>query len=170
MSFGILVGQGNSGGSTPFFVTKRANPDSPGQFQAMVSSGDLLKSLQPSDNLTITGLNSWFPLIANDVIWIYIVIDSYAAQSATIQSYGLGNNGFDPTTEAWDNEGGFVQDDAGTPPSQIAANCMIAESVPDAKGNPSITQKLFSNLIMTNCFLVFEPAIFPLPSPYGRYV
>jgi hypothetical protein len=165
-----VLGNITSSNTVPFFVTTRTNPSNSSLFQAKVSIGDLLLSLQPSNNLTITGLDTWFNLDANDLIWIYITVLNYAATAATIQSYGQGNSRFTPTLAAWDDTGGFVQDDGGIPPKQIAANCMVAESTANSNGKPVITQKLFNNLLIENCSIDGVAAIFPFPSTYGRYI
>jgi len=168
MGLGILIGNGSSTANTPFLVKTRKNSQS-GLWEAYVNFGDLLNSLQPDDNTTITGLETWIPLDANDVLWIEITISNYSIIGATLHSYGLGDSEFDPTAAPWDN-GGFVQDDNGTPPKQISASCIIAQSEPDTNGSPSVTQKLFSNLLLMACCLDGFPAIFPFPSPYGRYI
>jgi hypothetical protein len=166
-------GSGVAGGS-PWQVTMRPDPDNPGQFQAMVNvNSDLLNSLCPNDWTAVTGLGSWFPLIANDVIWIYIIVAGssgyFTVTSGTIQSYGMGNSGFNPSLYAWDNTGGYVQNDGGSPPNQIAANVMIAYTQPDTNGNPYLFQACSTHLMMRNLNIDGEAAIFPLPSPYRRY-
>jgi hypothetical protein len=147
---------------TPFQVTTRPDPNNPGQFQAMVNlQSDLLISSQPNKNLTVTGLNTWFPFIANDLISLYIVISKYVVQSATIQSYGMGTTTFDPTLAAWSSgDNSYVFNDGATPPFQIGANIMLAYSTPDALGNPYLVQAQFDHILLENCSIDGYPAIY----------
>lgn len=139
-------------------------------FATVNKKSDLLLSLKPNDNITVTGLGSPFPFIpGNDLIWIYMVVASQTVTSATIQSYGQGNSGFNPTLNAWDNSGGYVQDDGGTPPDQIAANVMIFESYTDGLGNVVNKQQANTHFVIKNMCIDGQPAQFVQPSPYGRY-
>lgn len=152
----------------PFQVTIRRIDA--GTYQAKINyNSDLLLSLKPSDNLPISGLDTWFPLIANDVIWIYIVVSNQTAVSAKIQSYGQGDGGFNPTLAAWDDDGGYVQDDGGSPPNQIAANVMLGWSTPDASGAPRFVQVASTHFVVKSMCIDGRPAQFVQPSPYGKY-
>lgn len=161
----------------PFQVLWRPNPDDPSgnTFQAMVNvESDLLQSLRPDDNLTITGLGSWFDFIPNDVIALYIVVDPssypYVATSATIQSYGQETTIFDPTKDAWSmDDDSYVFDDGGSPPQQIGINFLIAYSTPDDAGKPFLVQACDTHLVLQMTAIDYVPALFPLPAPYRRY-
>lgn len=170
-----LVGRATPLGDFPWKVTKRAKRDEegrvlPGQFQALVSiNSDILLSPKLDDNLEVTGLGSWFDLISSDVIWIYVVVSDQSATSATIQSYGQGNSGYNPTAGAWDDSGGFVQNDGGTPPSQIALNQMIAYTTPDLKGNPYLIQSAFNHFEVYSRCVEGLPAQMMKPASSRRY-
>lgn len=156
--------------TSPFVVSTRPKAGAPGLYEMMVGQGYLLKSLKPSDILTIPNLKTWLPFIANDVIWIYLTIAAGVVTAATIQSYGNGNAGFNPTLNVWDNTGGYVQDDGTTPPSgpnQIALNILIATGSTDAV--PIVNQKVNTNLLLVNDCISGKAAIVATPSPYGGY-
>lgn len=111
--------------------------------------------------MTITGLDTWFDLIANDVIALYIVVSDYTAVSATIQSYGQGTTTFDPTLAAWDSgDNSYVFDDGGTPSKQIGINILIAYSTPKGDGSPYLVQAQFDHLLLENCDIEGQPAIY----------
>lgn len=131
-------------------------------YQAMVNpDSTLMLSNKPNDNLAITGLGTWFNFIANDVVALYIIVATYAATSATIQSYGVGNTTFDPTLSAWQpSDNSYVFDDAGTPPSQIGINILLGYSTPDSLGKPYFVQAQFNHLLLENCTIDGFPAIY----------
>jgi hypothetical protein len=167
------TGGSGAGQQTPWQVTVRADPANPGQFQAMVNvNSDLLNSLAPDDYATVTGLGTWFPLIANDVIWLELAIGGLFATSATIKSYGMGNSEFDPAiTNPWSTNS-FVQNDGGSPPdgpNQTFAIFLVAYATPDSNGNPYLVQACSTHLVMENRNINSLAAVFPGPSPYRRY-
>jgi len=174
--------------SFPFQVTWQPKPDNPEgtTFQASIEyNSSLMKSLKPSDRQTITGLNpappytehnpkNWFDLIANDLIWLEITTSStYTITAATIKSYGMGDV-MDPTLDAWDASGdSFICNDGAVAPAvpvQTKCRVVIAQSVPDADGKPTLTQLLRTHLLMTNCAIDGQAALFPFPAPYGPYI
>lgn len=167
-------GGASSGSIHPWKVSMRENPDTPGQFQALVYlNSDLLKSLRPDDGQTVTGLNTWFDLINNDVIWIEIPISSYAPTGASIDSYGQGDDAFVPTAQPW-TEGGYVEavDNENTSSPQNKLRIMLAYTQPDEiTGNPVLYQKAYTNFYLSYfpSGILARPALIALPSPYGRY-
>jgi hypothetical protein len=166
-----LVGRGGGSSSFnhPWKVSVRPKADAEGEFEAMVNSNSyLLQSLQPDDDQTVTDLGTWFDFIANDVIWIEITIDAGEITGASIDSYGQGDSTFDPTADAY-TSGAFVEDDGGSPLSQTKARMIIAYSVPDGDGNPTLTQVAFNHVVMRYFCLLGISTGFPMPSPYGRY-
>lgn len=150
----------------PFQITPKPDPANPGQFLAQVNTDStVMKSLKPDDNLTVTGLGTDFPFIANDVIALYIVVSQsptpYAAVSATIQSYGAGTTTFDPTLGPWNPiDNSFVFDDGGTPPKQIGINILLGYSTPDLLGNPYFVQAQTTHMLLENCDINGKPAIY----------
>lgn len=148
----------------PFGISTRADPGDPtgNTFQAMVNlASDILQSLKPNDNLAVTGLGAWFPLIATDVIALWIPVSSYAPVSATIQSYGLGTTTFDPTLAAWSSgDNSYVFDDGMTPPSQIGINILLAYSTPDPTGKPFLIQCQLNHVLLELGFIEGEPALY----------
>jgi hypothetical protein len=161
------IGRGGSSGSAnhPWKVSVRPKAGFPGEFEAMVnSSSDLLQSLQPNDNQTVTGLGTWFELIADDVIWIEITIDAGEVTGASIDSYGQGDSTFDPTADAYTSDA-FVEDDGEASPSQIKARMLVAFT----DSNISLTQVAFNHVVMRYFCLLGISTAFPFPSPYGRY-
>lgn len=106
--------------STPFQVIKRANPESPGTFQASIYwDSSILKSIIPDDTLTIVGLanaptpigdgdRNWFTLIPEDFIWVDVAVDNFGVPtgSAHVGSYGLGSTPtFEPGSPPGDGTG-----------------------------------------------------------------
>jgi hypothetical protein len=158
-------------GYDPFQVVMRSAPGNPNEFEAAVNpDSDLLKSLLPSDSLSITGLGVWFPFIGNDLISLYITVANYVGLTATIQSYGRGNTSFDPNTRAWNGDDDcFVFDNGSSPPSQSGINLLIAYSYPSSTGAPVLIQSARDHLILTNCAIDGRPAIYPFPAPNRRY-
>lgn len=158
----VIAGAAAAATTFPFKITWRVNPSNPSLFQAMVEADStVMLSGQPNNNLAVTGLGTWFDFLSTDVIALYIVVASYVAISATIQSYGQGNTTFDPTLAAWNaGDNSYVFDDGGTPPSQIGINILLGYSTPDANGNPFLVQSQFTHVLLENCSIDGEPAIF----------
>jgi len=156
----------------PFQITWGPDPANPGQYLAKVNpDSTLMLSCKPNDNLAITGLGVSFPFIANDVIALYIVVSDYAAQSATIQSYGMGTTTFDPTLEAWGTgDNTYVFDDGATTPNQkqIGINILLGYSTPDSTGKPYFVQTQFTHMLLVNCVIDGYAAIYDF-SPRERY-
>lgn len=134
----------------PFNLAVRRNPDDPLLFQAMVNEdSDCMLSMKPTNWISIVGLGTWFNLIANDVITIYMPVTNYIPTSAHVQSYGMGTTTFDPTSDPWNSgDNGIVFDDSATPPAQAGLNIMIAYSTPDAHDNPYVIQCQNNHLLI----------------------
>ena len=129
---------------------------------------DVLKSLKPDDGAAVTGLDTWFDLIATDVIWLECTVASYAITESNVNSYGQGDAEFDPTAAAW-TTGGYVTDDGGSPPEQDAARVMLAYAYPGDAGEPVLVQTAFDHFLVKNICVDDFAAIFLMPSPYRKY-
>lgn len=163
--------QSNISAPFPFQVLTRPKKGSPGSFEAKVElHSDLMKSGQPNDNLTITGLDTWFAFIATDVICVSIDVTDLVPSGATIRSYGQGNTTFDPTFPAWDpTMDGYLVSDGGDPAAQAGAFILIASSVPDDHGNPKLTQHQFTHMLLEEKCIAGISSIFDW-SHRSRYV
>ena len=146
----------------PFQVIWRKNPANPLLFQAMVNlDSSLLKSQNLFDNVAITGLNTWFDCTANDTFWLMGAVSSLALSgSPTIHSFGQGHTDYNPAASDW-TTGGTVENDSASPPNQTFFRKVIAVSVADGAGRPSITNKVSTNLKLVNETIAGLPAIYP---------
>jgi len=151
----------------PFQVLWRYNPADPTKntFQAMVGlNSSLLLSSNLFDNTPITGLNTWFNLLANDTIWMRATVSGYVVTpgTPTIHSFGNGDTDYNPTAAPW-TTGGIVENDGASPPNQTLFRKVIAVSTADVNGKPSIKQYVTTDMVIKNIFLTPEPAIYPYP-------
>jgi hypothetical protein len=150
----------------PFQVVSRITPGSLGPgftFQAMVLlNSNLLKSQNLYDTIAVTGLNTWFPLDANDTGWLLGTVTALVASGPTIHSFGQGHTDYDPAALPW-TAGGIVENDSATPPNQTLFRRVIFTSVPDSNGQPVITQKTWTDLVTKNTPIAELPAIYPMP-------
>lgn len=167
----ILPGNGGGGDSDhPFKVTLREKADSPGEFEGKVSLNSiLLKSLSPADKQTITGLNTWFDVILEDVIWLELTISAGAITAAAIKSLGNGDSGFDPSIIPPYISGSYVEDDGAGTPAQNVARALIAWTRAEL-GSDFLAQSCETHLMMSRIFCSQGiGTIFPYPSPYGAF-
>lgn len=157
----------------PFQVTWRTNPaDSSGntfQFKVQLNS-----SLYPSsslgasggNNLVITGLDTWTNMTANDTFWLVAAVDpttlTVTAGTPTIHNYGNGNSDYDPTASPI-SVGGIVEQNTSSPPVQIWLRKVIADSIADANGKPTIRQYVQTDLVIYNVAIYGYPAVYPYP-------
>lgn len=148
----------------PFTVRWRLNPSDPSLFQAKVElKSNLQNSTSPSDNVPITGLDTWFPLNANDTIWLVASVAglTVTAGTPTIHSYGQGHDDFNDSAEAW-TPGGIVEDDDDEEePEQIVFRRPIAISTADDDGKPNIKQMTNTQLVVKNVSIEGRAAIYP---------
>lgn len=168
----IKPGKGGSSAASdhPFKVTVREKEGESGVYEAIVGTGNLMKSLKPNDTQTITGLDAYFDLIATDAIWLEVGFTDNAVSSAQINSWGEGDS-FDVTAQAWTTDS-FVEDDSATAaPGEIemvVARILIAHiETPDDV--PELTQVVNTDLVMTSCAIYNRGAIYPFAT-YGTYV
>jgi len=143
-------GEGGSTEEHPFKVLQRNNgtAESPNWQWKVILESSLYKSERPNDKQTITGLDTWFEAIGNDAIWLGIVFDAAGlVTSASIDSWGQGDD-FDITKDAWSGENGYCEDDGGDPPVHQTTRKLIAYSVAGDNGQPILTQKLKSDLLI----------------------
>ncbi len=169
-------GIGSDPGTHPFKITIRpkagANPGT--AFEMMVEAESyILKSLQPNDVVTVTGLGVWNPCVDSDLMWIYIVILSGVIHSAALQSKGMGSgNGFDPNAAAWTSTGYIVDDGAPPPtgPNQITLNIPIGSTGSGSgAGLPPLKQKLFNNILIESECISGRAALVAKPAPYAGF-
>ena len=151
----------------PFQVIWRNNPADPtgNTFQAKVQlNSNLLLSSNLYDTTPITGLDTWFALDANDTIWLSAAVSSLAVTpgTPTIHSYGMGNSDYSPGATPW-TTGGIAENDSGSPPNQTLFRKVVATSVADAKGKPSIKQYVQTDMVVQNISLNGEAAVYPYP-------
>ncbi|MBU3720744.1 MAG: hypothetical protein FGM22_08310 [Burkholderiaceae bacterium] len=173
-----LWARGRGAGATaqhPFQVLMRTKPGTEDQYQAGVVYGSALyKSLRPTDKVTISGLLSadgasgWFDLIATDAIWLGIVFNSSGVVTAArIDSWGAGDD-FDVTQVAWSGENGYVEDDDDPDnPVHQTSRKLIAYTVPDEAGVPSLTQVMFRDQILRDVAIDGRPARYPFDHEGG---
>lgn len=152
----------------PFKLSVRQ--PSPGTYEGMISLDSwLLKSLKPNDKIVITGLGVWFPLIANDVIWLGVLFDRDGeVTSASIDSYGQGDT-FVVSANAWADNHAYVEDDGEDRPKHQASRMLVAYTQPGDAGQPVISQCCFNHLLLRAICVDNRPAQFPFPSPYRPY-
>lgn len=160
--------------SVPFGVSWRINPNDPSgnTYQAMVNvDSDLLLSLKPTNNMTVTGLGSWFDFIPNDVITLWIPVTDGVPQSATIQSYGQGTTTFDPDANAWaSGDNSYVINGGSGTAEQTGINVMLAYSIPRTdNGKPYLIQCITTHLRLEWGAIDGLGAYFPFSAPSRRY-
>lgn len=164
----MTIGGGDSG-DHPFKVTIR--PKESGGFEAKVNiNSSLMKSLRPDDRQVISGLDTWFNCIANDVIWLGIVFTpgTSTIESASIDSYGQGDV-FVVSENAWSGNNGYCESDGADPPSHQTSRVMIAYTLAGSDGSPTLYQTCYTHLILRNVCIDLRGATFPFPAPYGPY-
>ena len=161
---------GGSSGPHPWMVTMQAKAGAPGEYEATVETeSDLLKSVRDDDYQEVTGLGVYFPLITEDVIWLEITIDStLATTSATVKSYGQGDDEYVPGEMPY-TAGGIVEDDGGSPPKQTVARLPIAKTSPGPSGQPVLTQLAYNHAMMWTTVIQGIATSLPVPSMYRRY-
>jgi hypothetical protein len=148
------------GGVAPFQVDLRVTA---GGYEAYVNSGDLRKSLQPSDKQSITGLQAWFTTVTNDLIFLQGTVSGYTISACEVNSIGDGGS-FTATTGAW-NTNAYVTKTAGTTGPQDAFRYLIAQVVTAGTTPESlrVVQILDEHLLSRNTCIDGRPAIYPFP-------
>lgn len=148
---------------TPFFVTLRRDPDNPSQLQAFVDSGRILKSLKPTDELTVSNIETWIDIDADDQIWIEITITSYVATASEIKS----GSGFEQSNDPWTDEA-YVEaiDNTDFDSPQSILRVLVANTIPG--DTVTVEQRLKSDLLMSFFVvgIIGRPALIATPSPY----
>jgi hypothetical protein len=162
-------GQGGGGSAThPFKVLMRPKGESEGEYEAkVVLESTLYKSLRPNDKQAITGLDTWFPLIGNDAIWLGVIFDENGEITfAQIDSWGSGD-AFAVTQDAWSGENGYCEDDGGDPPAHQASRKLIAYSIAGDSGEPVLTQVMFHDQVLRDVNIDGRPARYPFDHEGG---
>lgn len=153
----------------PFQVLTRKE-DSGYQAKVVLESS-LFQSLRPNHKYPINGLDTWFPLIANDAIWLGITFDGSGNVTwAGIDSWGQGDD-FDITQDAWSGENGYCEDDGSSgeeliPPHQTSRK-LIAYSVAGDSGEPVLTQVMFHDQVLRDCLIDGRAARYPFDHEGG---
>lgn len=125
----------------PFQVLTRKE-DSGYQAKVVLESS-LFQSLRPNHKYPINGLDTWFPLIANDAIWLGITFDGNGNPNwAGIDSWGQGDS-FQVSAAAWSGGDGYCEDDGGNPPKHQASRKLIAYTTAGNEGQPVLHQVMF---------------------------
>lgn len=157
----------------PFQVTISGNVDD-GYMATVNKESDLLLSLEPDDNLEITGLDTPFEFTPDDdLIWLQVTIADGVATAATIQGKTSDGDNFDPTATAYDDSdmAWIVGNDA-TPPDpveQTMLNVLIAFTSTDDDDNDILVQACSTHLVLDERCINGHPSLIALPSPYRRY-
>lgn len=169
----LRVGGGPGGAAAaadhPFKVLVRNNgtAETPDWEAKVTLESWLYKSLRPNDKQTVTLVDTWFPLLGNDAIWLGIVFDSLGAITYVgIDSWGQ-NKVFEIDELAWSGNDGYCEDDGGTPPVHQTSRKLIAYSVADDDGNPVLTQVMFRDQVLRDVNIDGRPARYPFDHEGG---
>ena len=154
--------------SAPFQIqTKNAGTSEDPVWKAGVTSGSLFLSPKWDDRKTISGLLNddltvgWNDLLANDAFWLELVWTGITL-SASIKSFGASGE--------WSDFADMVEFASSSSPAQTKAKFPIGYSIADSEGNPSITQSLHSNLLLTNACFAGKACLYPRPFDLEPYI
>jgi hypothetical protein len=144
----------------PFSLTYGPNPSNPSTYLVVVNETGAVYNVDGSP-ITVAGLGASRTLVTNDVIWLEGTVSGLACSALTLKSLGNGDTGY--TNDGYWSPGSLTET-SGSPPSQTLLRRVIAKFGSSASTPILTTQTTTTNLIMTNCNFVGEPAIYPLPN------
>jgi len=134
--------------ANPYTILIREDPNNAGSYQAkVIANSHLYTDLDPDNQLTITNLDTWFPLLGSgtDKIWLKGTIGTWTAvTAAAIESLGNGDT----------FGGGVIEHDGGAPKAQTYFRKVITTINCDATPPVILVQHVNTHLTATDimCF------------------
>lgn len=140
----------------PFRVTVRRDPNNSSQWQARVEPGTLMRSFRFSDAATIAGLDSWFNVSADDIVYLRGAVSFYSLTSATVTT--AGQERLDLSANPWEEDS--ILEDDGNNENPIQTLFRLPLAVIEDGG---VTQLVFSHLQLFVFPVLLRPALYPRP-------
>ncbi len=153
--------------STHPFQLLQSRNDNGTYSYAVVLESHLFDNLKPNSKISITGLNSPFPLSSGGYVWLGITFDRNSnVTGAFIDNSDL--NQFDLSANPWSNNNAYVEDDQDSEePRHQTSRKLIAYIIADPNGNPIVKQVMNSDQVLRNICINGKPARYPFDHEGG---